>query len=245
VLALHGLTGHGRRWETLATGCLDDVAVLAPDLLGHGRSSWSAPWTIDANVAALADLLTEPVLAVGHSFGAAVALHLAAARPDLVSGLVLLDPAIGLDGGWMRELADAMFASPDYTDAAEARTEKSSGSWADVDTALLATEVAEHLIELSNGRVGWRVSIPAMMSYWSELARDIVLPPNGIPITMVRAKRTTPPYVAETLIAGLRERAGGAFRLVDLDCGHMVPLAKPVDTANIIREHLQRRTWRR
>ena len=65
-----------------------------------------------------------PVVVVGHSFGGAVALDLAAARPDLVAGLVLLDPAVGLDGGWMREIADEMFASPDYTDRAEARAEK-------------------------------------------------------------------------------------------------------------------------
>ena len=64
---------------------------------------------------------------VGHSFGGAVGLHLAAACPDLVSGLLLLDPAIGLDGQWMREIADAMLTSPDYTDRDEARTEKFTG----------------------------------------------------------------------------------------------------------------------
>jgi lipase len=48
VLAIHGLTGHGKRWETLATRCLADVAVATPDLIGPGRSSWDAPWTIDA-----------------------------------------------------------------------------------------------------------------------------------------------------------------------------------------------------
>ena len=52
---------------------------------------------------------------------------------------MLLDPAVGLPGGWMAEIADAMFASPDYTDAAEARSEKTSGSWADVDDAQLDT----------------------------------------------------------------------------------------------------------
>src|SRR5690606_38228822 len=57
VLAIHGLTGHGKRWETLFTRHLPDVTALAPDLLGHGRSSWDAPWTIDANVAALAALV--------------------------------------------------------------------------------------------------------------------------------------------------------------------------------------------
>ena len=83
VLAIHGLTGHGRRWETLATRHLSDITVVAPDLLGHGRSSWDAPWTIDANVAALVALLdadgSDRVVVVGHSFGGAIALSLAAA----------------------------------------------------------------------------------------------------------------------------------------------------------------------
>jgi len=244
VLAIHGLTGHGRRWQTLADGHLPDVAVAAPDLIGHGRSPWSAPWTIDANAAAVAALLTgaaEPVVVVAHSFGSAVALELAAGRPEFVGGLVLLDPAVGLDGGWMREIADAMFASPDYTDAAEARDEKSGGAWSDVDAAELDAEVSEHLIDLPNGRVGWRVSIPAMMSYWSELARDITLPLNGTPITVVRAVRTSPPYVGEALIDGLRESAGAGFRLLDFDCNHMVPHAKPAETARIIRDHLELR----
>ena len=125
ILAVHGLTGHGRRWQTLATRHLPEFAIVAPDLIGHGRSSWAAPWSIDANVGALAGLLDAdadgPVVVVGHSFGGAVALNLAAARPDLVAALVLLDPAVGLDGGWMRDIADDMFASPDYTDRAEAR----------------------------------------------------------------------------------------------------------------------------
>lgn len=38
VLALHGLTGHGRRWRNLAEQHLPDVRVIAPDLRGHGRS---------------------------------------------------------------------------------------------------------------------------------------------------------------------------------------------------------------
>ena len=192
-------------------------------------------------MAALLAGSSEPVVVVAHSFGCATALQLAATRPELVAGLVLLDPAVGLDGAWMREIADAMFASPDYTDAAEARNEKSSGSWADVDDGELDAELAEHLIDLPNGRVGWRVSIPAMMSYWSELARDITLPPNGTPITLVRAKRTSPPYVTDTLIERLRDRAGARFRLVDVDCYHMIPHARPAETARIVRDHLELR----
>jgi lipase len=240
VLAIHGLTGHGQRWQTLATQHLPDVAVVAPDLLGHGRSSWAAPWTIDANAAALADLLDRsgPVVAVGHSFGGAVALNLAAARPDLVSALLLLDPAVGLNGEWMRDIADDMFASSDYTDRAEARSEKVNGSWGEVDPAELDRELDEHLIDLPNGRVGWRISIPAMMSYWSELARPITLPPSAIPVTVVRASRTTPPYITPELLAGLAERP--EFTLQDWDCDHMVAQALPAETAALIRSQLPR-----
>lgn len=176
------------------------------------------------------------MLVVGHSFGGALAMHLAAARPDRVAALLLLDPAVGLDGGWMRDIADAMLSSPDYTDADEARAEKATGSWVDVDPALLDAEIAEHLVELPSGRFGWRVSLPAMMSYWSELARDIVLPPAGTVTTLVRAKQTSPPYVGDRLVAGLRERLGAEFTLLDFDCDHMVPYSRPDEVAALTRK---------
>jgi lipase len=244
ILAIHGLTGHGQRWQTLATRHLPDVAIAAPDLVGHGRSSWAAPWTLDANVAALADLLDAdtdgPVVVVGHSFGGAVALNLAAARPDLVAAVVLLDPAVGLDGRRMRDIADDMFASPDYTDREEARSEKADGSWGDVEPDELDRELDEHLIELPNGRRGWRISIPAMMSYWSELARPITLPRNGTPTTLVRATRTDPPYATNALISLLNSQLESDFTLVEWDCDHMVPQARPADTAAVIRKQLER-----
>jgi lipase len=243
ILAVHGLTGHGQRWQTLATRHLPEVAIIAPDLIGHGRSSWAAPWNIDANVGALAALLDaeadDPVVVVAHSFGGAVALNLTAARPDLVAALVLLDPAVGLDGAWMRDIADDMYSSPDYTDRAEARSEKVNGSWGEVDAEELDRELDEHLIDLPGGRAGWRISIPAMLSYWSELARPIRLPHNGIPITLVLATKTDPPYVTDELLAGLGERPD--FTLLEFDCDHMVPQARPADTAAVIRKQLERR----
>jgi len=242
MLAVHGLTGHGQRWQHLAD-YVPEITIAAPDLVGHGRSSWAAPWTIDANVAAFAALLddqaTTPVLVVGHSFGGALAMQLAAARPDQVSALLLLDPAVGLDGTWVRDIADAMLSSPDYPDPAEAREEKAAGSWADVDPAVLDVDLDEHLVKLPNGRYGWRVSLPATMSYWSELARDIVLPPAGTPTTLVRAAWNSPPYVNDRLIAGLQERLGSDFELLDFECGHMVPHAKPTEVAALIRKLLE------
>ncbi len=242
VLAIHGLTGHGRRWQRFAGQQLGEIPVAAPDLLGHGHSSWAAPWNIDANVRALVAMLDEhadtPVLVIGHSFGGAVALHLAAAHPERIAALVLLDPAIGLDGAWMAEIAEAMLSSPDYRDAAEARAEQVNGAWADVDPGELDEELEHHLVVLPNGRCSWRISLPAMMSYWSELACDMVLPPVGTPTTLLRGLRTTPPYVCAELIAGLRQRLGSDFALQDVECGHMIAQARPAVVAAAIRERL-------
>lgn len=197
MVAIHGLTGHGRRWQTLATGHLADLSIAAPDLIGHGRSSWAAPWTLEANASALAALIDagRPAVVVGHSFGGAVALSLAAARPELVSSLVLLDPAVALDGEWMRDVAESMYDSP-TTPTAPKRAPRRPTDHGEVDPAELDRELDEHLIDLPGGRVGWRISIPAMLSYWSELARPVTLPPKGIPTTVVGPPapgRRTPP----------------------------------------------------
>jgi lipase len=140
----------------------------------------------------------------------------------------------------MRDIADDMYASPDYTDRAEARAEKVSGSWGEVDAEELDRELDEHLIDLPGGRSGWRISIPAMLSYWSELARPIALPPNGTPTTLVRATRTNPPYAAATLISSLDAQLGSDFTLEEWDCDHMVPQARPAETAAVIRKQLER-----
>ncbi|MDZ4268790.1 MAG: alpha/beta hydrolase, partial [Mycobacterium sp.] len=142
------------------------------------------------------------------------------------------------DGRRMREVADSMFDSPDYTDRDEARAEKADGSWADVPAAELDRELDEHLVELPNGRVGWRISIPAMLSYWSELTRPIPLPRDDTPTTLVRAIRTSPPYATAELIATLEAGLGSSFTLLEWDCDHMVPLAKPAETAAVIADRL-------
>ncbi|HEX2903616.1 MAG TPA: alpha/beta fold hydrolase [Jatrophihabitans sp.] len=70
--------------------------VIAPDLLGHGRSSKPATGgyllpDFAASVAGLLDELgTGPVTLVGHSLGAAVVMQLTRDRPDLVRRLVLV-----------------------------------------------------------------------------------------------------------------------------------------------------------
>jgi len=86
VVCLHGVTSHGRHFAKLAKEALPGYRVLAPDLVGHGSSSYEPPWTIEAHVDAIARTVgTEPAVLIGHSFGGRLAFEIAARAPKLVA----------------------------------------------------------------------------------------------------------------------------------------------------------------
>ncbi|WP_308163091.1 alpha/beta fold hydrolase [Nocardia alni] len=237
VLALHGLTGHGKRWETLATEHLPDVRFIAPDLRGHGRSTSLPPWTFEAVVEDLVRLLDDaPAVVVGHSFGGAIAVHMARHRPDLVRALVLLDPAIAQEPGWIGEITDQVLADPDYPDAEAARRDKVESDWGEVESRLIDAELAEHLVTTARGRRTWRMSLPAIISYFGQLARELVLPPASTPTVLVHALDS--PWVTPQLRPALAAHLGDRLTVHEFNCGHMVPLALPAETAAIVRSVL-------
>ena len=93
----HGL---GRCWQDYL-GFLptlpDRWTVSAIDHRGHGKSrrapgAYLVPDYVADGVAVLEAVADTPALLYGHSLGALVAVGVAAARPDLVSGIVLEDP---------------------------------------------------------------------------------------------------------------------------------------------------------
>lgn len=89
VLALHGW----RRTHQDFAKTLDGLDAIAVDLPGFGASpappdAWGGA-AYAAAVVPVVETMAAPVVVVGHSFGGRVAVHLAAARPDLVRALVL------------------------------------------------------------------------------------------------------------------------------------------------------------
>jgi lipase len=95
VLAVHGITATHLAWVEVAR-LLPDLSVLAPDLRGRGRSATlPGPYGFDAHVADLLAVLDaagcERAVLVAHSMGGFVAVALAAAHPERVSRLVLVD----------------------------------------------------------------------------------------------------------------------------------------------------------
>jgi pimeloyl-ACP methyl ester carboxylesterase len=96
VVLLHGILGNGDYWSEVAAQ-LPGQRGIALDLLGFGtapkpaRVAYDYADHVDAVVATLDALgLSEPVVLVGHSMGALIALRLAAEHPELVSRLILV-----------------------------------------------------------------------------------------------------------------------------------------------------------
>jgi pimeloyl-ACP methyl ester carboxylesterase len=100
VVLLHGLAASMAFWHPeLLRGLSESYRLTLYDLRGHGYSDMPPAGYTTADMAAdllgLLDHLAIPAAhLVGHSFGGAVALHLAALRPARVAGLVLADAAV-------------------------------------------------------------------------------------------------------------------------------------------------------
>lgn len=95
VLALHGITASHRAWHHVADA-LAGRRIVAPDLRGRGRSNdLPGPWSLrdhaDDQARVLDALGIDRAVVVGHSMGAFVTVRFAAAHPDRIAGLVLVD----------------------------------------------------------------------------------------------------------------------------------------------------------
>lgn len=99
VLFLHGIGNSGDAWRDIIRGLPDDIRVVVIDLLGFGKSpcpTWALynAKTQARSVAAtfLKLGITQPVIIVGHSLGALVAVEAAKRYRFAVRSLILCSP---------------------------------------------------------------------------------------------------------------------------------------------------------
>jgi pimeloyl-ACP methyl ester carboxylesterase len=98
VVLLHGWGGQAASMTPLIVGLRDRYRVLAFDLPGFGGSSsppvpWGTPEYAAFVEEAVASLGIPRATYIGHSFGARIAIWLAAHAPETVQALVLVDAA--------------------------------------------------------------------------------------------------------------------------------------------------------
>ena len=233
VILLHCSGSSGAQWRTLAAKLAGRYEVITPDLYGYGAGT---PWTgrgefclaqEAAPIRSILGRLGEPVHLVGHSYGGAVALHIARTRPELLKSLTLIEPSAfhllrggdAIDAAALREItavaaqASAALASGDYLGGFGRFVDYWSGpgSWA----AMPAEKREAYAPQLAKVALDFH----ALLSEPAEIedVQDVAMP-----TLLVQGGGTTLP--SRCVCKRLRDALPAAeFRLVQ-GAGHMLPV---------------------
>jgi len=250
ILLLHGLSSNAHYWDRLAQH-LGDRRLIALDQRGHGltgrpprRPPVPAGFAMDELIEDAALViealdLGRPVLA-GHSWGATVALELAARRPGLISALAFIDgPIQSASNLFSWEEAEGFMQPPlpHYTGFAEALDDSRrdfDGAWGDdlepfvmsrvmqEGSALVLTLTSDVRLELLRGLYDSQVD-----QLWTELASPAI----------ALLARAGPRQMTDWREKGVRELARRApgVRVTWFDTPHDIPIFAPEAVATEIK----------
>jgi len=242
ILLLHGLSSNASFWGRLAAR-LPDRRLIALDQRAHGQSAAPAagyePATLAADAAALVERLgVDRIVVAGHSWGATIALQLAADRPDLVAGLAIVDGPVRpwSETGLSWEQAEK-FMQPElplYADLEQALAEKRrtlKSAWADD----LVDFVKAGLVE-----EGGRLRLPLTAPIRLQILRSMYFQAYGVLWPQVRC----PVLLAlaaggeESIFTDFKKRAAAliAEQVPETvvhwyESGHDIPIERPAEVA--------------
>ncbi len=247
ALLLHGFAGSSADWSMVTQMLTSEHTVIAPDLLGHGRSA--APpeperYTMERCVADLLALLDALAIAqidlLGYSMGGRIALHLAFAAPHRCRRLILESASPGLADPAER----AARAADD--EALAARIERNGierfvDEWerlplfASQSRLPQAVRDAQRARRLHNTPRGLASALRGLgtgrqRSLWDDLHR-LQLP------TLLITGALDPKFCA--VGAAMAERISNAEHVIVLDAGHNLHLEQPQAFAEIVVRYIE------
>jgi pimeloyl-ACP methyl ester carboxylesterase len=110
LVLIHGMAGSSRTWRDCLPKLAERYTVVAPDLLGHGRSAKpSGDYSLGAHASLIRDLLAslhiDRATIVGQSLGGGVAMQFAYQYPEVCERIVLVNSGgLGRDVNWILRL---------------------------------------------------------------------------------------------------------------------------------------------
>jgi magnesium chelatase accessory protein len=229
VLLIHGTGAATHSWRDVMPLLARDFTVVAPDLPGHGFTSSigrASPVNVATALAALVEQLgLPPVLTVGHSAGAAIALTMVdknLARPQAVVSLGgALLPFPGMAGKLFPTMARLMFVNPLAPELFAMRT-RMPGEVASFLKRATASPIDARGIEFyerllhTSGHIGGAL---ALMANWDLHPLEAALPGLDLPVLLLHGARdATIPASTSRIVAG-RLPDGRLDILADL--GHL------------------------
>jgi pimeloyl-ACP methyl ester carboxylesterase len=239
TLLLHGIGNYARYWDFFADAVAGRLRLIATDARGHGESGRPtgdyAPEEFVADAVAVLDALAiDHAILVGHSMGGTHAIRLAAAHPDRVERLVVVDAGPEpMREGAERARRLSLERPEGFADTDEARAylRRTSPGYAD---EVYANRLRWLFREETDGGLAWRSSHDALTSIMTGARRaDLwdALRAIRCPVLLVRGTRSN---VLSAEVAQRMVKALADGRLIELDAGHNVPLDRPTELANAV-----------
>lgn len=241
LLLHHGLASSQRIWDLMLPRLTRTFRVVTYDARGHGRSGKpSSGYGFDAVAedarAVIRGAKMRRPLVAGHSWGAMVAIHLAAHHPASVSGAVLVDGGVGSLRGSMdwptvkEQLAPPHLAGM-HVDAFRGMIRTFLGDAVEVTPAI--EEIVLSVMHVGrDGRIRPRLSranhLRILRAIWLQ-DPDELLRRLSVPAVAVLAKGTGDPgWDERKRRAARRALASGAPVRVSWIAGiHDLPLQHP------------------
>ncbi len=240
MVLVHGLGGSSVDWLAAAPMLAARARVLAVDLAGHGRTPLAGrSAAVRANQRLLGrfldEVVGEPAILVGNSMGGMITLMEAADRPDRVSQLILVDPAVPRPRGVRLDpeviLVFAGYVLPGLGQRFLARRRARVGPSAVVSDVLqvccaepeaTSEELVAALREAATPRVGSGWRDPAFLQAARSLIGTLVVRPG-------RYLEQIAKVAAPTLVIH-----GAADRLVPVGSIEALVRSKPGWTAHVL-----------
>ena len=236
LVALHGTGVDHREIEAAVEAVVPPrYRRIYPDLPGMGQSSAEGLNGNDDVVRRLAEFLEhladEPVLLLGHSYGAYLARGVAARRPDAVRGLALLCPAAARSGSVpehrvVRQDADAY-------DELEPEQRAGFDEYFVVRTRATARRYRDHV--LPGTTTADEAALGRIFTAWEV---DVGTTPFAAP-TLIAAGRCDA-FVGYSDATALLEHYPHATLAVLDDAGHALPHERPDLLAALLADWLAR-----
>ncbi len=258
VLLLHGLASTCHIWDLVAPLLAQDFRVAALDQRGHGLSAQVDGGydfaTVSGDAAQFIDSLgwERPVI-VGHSWGADVALELAAAKPDLAAGLIFVDGGTiepSARPGWSLEQAREDMAPPIFTgftpEMMRARVKEGARFGPNPSETIVEAVLANFRV-LEDGTIQSNLRrenhLRIIDALWDHKPSQLY-PTLQCPVLMLPARQSTPDAMDRRFRR--EESIAKAASLLPVsktvwldDSIHDVPLQRPELVASTIREHIE------
>jgi pimeloyl-ACP methyl ester carboxylesterase len=270
MVLLHGLGGSHANWIRLGPLLAERARVLAPDLPGFGYTPpRGRATTVQANARwvdlLLQEVADEPAILVGNSMGGLVALLEAAANPEMVAGLVLLNPALPLAPKEPRDLqvtlAFSAYFVPGVGEAFVRRRARSLGpeglvretfALCCVDPSRVPSEVIEAHVEVARDRERMSWAHPSLLAAARSMLRLLLrrrqfmgmLQRVSQPTLLISGEGDRLVKLAAAKVAA-EVKTDWTFRPLD-DVGHVPQLEDPERTAGEMWSWLGgpgRETW--